>query len=67
MKPEGSSPCSQDIIHEAFVGTDSNEMFSASQLRQNVKIFRYRDCLRSHLQGVAGGLAETKLTKTDKN
>ena len=34
------------ICLEAFVVTDSNEMFSGSQLRQNVKVFqRYRDCL----------------------
>ena len=47
-----------------FVATDSNEMFSGSQLHQNVKVFRYKDCFHLHLQGVAGGLEEPKLTKT---
>jgi len=62
MEPEGSSPCSQDISLEALVVTDSNKMFPGSQLHQNVKVFQhYRDCLHSHLQGVAGGLVEPKL------
>jgi hypothetical protein len=65
MEPDGSSPCSQDIQLEAFVATDSNETFSGSQLHQDVKVFqRFRDCLHSHLQGIAGSLVEPTLTKT---
>jgi len=39
-----------------------NEMFSGTQPRQAVKVYRsFRDQLRPHRQGIAGGFVEPEL------
>jgi hypothetical protein len=52
------------ISLEAFAATVFNETFSGRQPRQGVKVFlRFRNWLRHHLQVVADGLVELKLTR----
>ena len=50
-----------NVILDAFAVKEVREIFSGGQSRQDVKVYR-RFCnqLRPHLQGVAGGLVETK-------
>ena len=46
---------------EAFAAAECNEIFSGRQQRQDVKVFgRFSKYLFPHLQGVDGGLLESK-------